>query len=469
MAALLKSCADGEFWNGVAVSAGLLILSLSLALLFPFWRGLVSCTRAENRPASFTYRILPFFLPLFFLLSLAAVAFANLPFQTGLSRGLLFWGTLPYFLWATPVLMLGGPAELALAVPLAASALTALSGAAYMTAKTAPPAPRARGWAIHLGLTLLLGALAGGAYEWSHLNLFTSSSSVPTVQDETDLTPYRPFAKTNLLVKIASPALTIDADHPRLHGALGVYPVYAAAAEAIYKNAGREKIEGGTSPKAFASLLANESDMVFMLTPSREQLDEAERLGRKLTVTPIGHEAFVFFVSRTNPVDDLTADQIRGIYAKRTTRWSEVGGTRKRILPFQRPEGSGSQTMMRRFMGDVPLAKPMREEYQEMMGGIVNRVADYRNYGHAIGFSFRYYVESLFKHDGVKLLKIGGVAPTLENIQSGAYPLIGQVVIVTAGSANPNVPKLTDWFLSPQGQELVERVGYVPLASRKAE
>jgi len=90
-------------------------------------------------------------------------------------------------------------------------------------------------------------------------------------------------------------------------------------------------------------------------------------------------------------------------------------------------------------------------------------VADYRNYGNAIGFSFRYYVEGLFKHDGVKLLKINGIAPTIENIQNGTYPEIGELVIIyRKDNTNPNVPKLTEWFLSPQGQQLVRDVGYVP-------
>jgi len=204
--------------------------------------------------------------------------------------------------------------------------------------------------------------------------------------------------------------------------------------------------------------------MVFMLQPSEKQWNEAESKGVKLLVTKIGYEAFVFFVSRTNPVDSLTADQIRNIYSKRITRWSEAGGKNEKILPFQRPEGSGSQTMMIRFMDGVPLAKPQKEEFQISMGGIINRVADYRNYGNSIGFSFRYYVEGMFRHDGVKLLQINGIEPTVENIQNGSYPLIGQIVVVTtAGNTNPNVPKLINWFLSPQGQDLIERVGYISL------
>jgi phosphate transport system substrate-binding protein len=169
-------------------------------------------------------------------------------------------------------------------------------------------------------------------------------------------------------------------------------------------------------------------------------------------------------VSTVNPVDNLSLDQIRNIYSKKITRWNEVGGKNERILPFQRPEGSGSQTAMLRVMGDVPIAPPLPGEFRQGMGGIIESVADYRNYGNSLGFSFRYYVESLYKHEGVKLLKIDGIAPTVENVQNKTYPEIGELVIISRkDNTNPHVPKLIDWFLSPQGQELIKEVGYVPL------
>ncbi|MCL2744660.1 MAG: hypothetical protein FWE67_12490, partial [Planctomycetaceae bacterium] len=64
--------------------------------------------------------------------------------------------------------------------------------------------------------------------------------------------------------------------------------------------------------------------------------------------------------------------------------------------------------------------------------------------------------------------KINGIAPTIENIQNGSYPLIGELVIISrADNTNLNVPKLTEWFLSPQGQKLVQDVGYVPLETNR--
>ena len=58
--------------------------------------------------------------------------------------------------------------------------------------------------------------------------------------------------------------------------------------------------------------------------------------------TPIGKEAFVFFVNAKNPIEDITVEQIRKIYAGEITRWEELGvkGMGK-IRAFQRSEGSG--------------------------------------------------------------------------------------------------------------------------------
>jgi ABC-type phosphate transport system substrate-binding protein len=62
------------------------------------------------------------------------------------------------------------------------------------------------------------------------------------------------------------------------------------------------------------------------------------------------------------------------------------------------------------------------------------------------------------------LLKVDGIAPTVENIQNKSYPLIGELVIISRKDCtNQNVQKLTEWFLSPQRQELIKNVGCVPL------
>lgn len=60
-------------------------------------------------------------------------------------------------------------------------------------------------------------------------------------------------------------------------------------------------------------------------------------------------------------------------------------------------------------------------------------------------------------------MAINGVAPTEENIRNGTYPYIVDAYMVTRENPTPETQKFVDWFISQQGQQLVEDVGYVPL------
>jgi phosphate transport system substrate-binding protein len=466
---------------GIIVAAGYVVI---LYCCFKMLKGLTANLRAGQIPKSFTLRILPFWLPLFWeLVVTAACLYAAASLSAYNYYRSIFWGS-PQYLDVYIAAVFSGDLNFFIIVSCIINVLLALGGTVYV-ALLAPPAPKTRGLILYTIITLLLGGLVGLSYNHFRAEFLSPYDRYGVVQDEernrhdhfgrdTDLSEYIPFKGNNKLVKIKSPTLLIESEYPKLHGAFALYPIYAAAVEATYRytatidfdsrHSSGGQVRSGTSPEAFDSLLANRSEMVFMLRPSEKQLQEAKNKGCELVITPIGYEAFVFFVSRVNPVDDLSLDQIRNIYSKKVTRWEQVGGKRERILPFQHPEGSGSQTAMLRMMGDVPMAPPQKEEFRPGMGAIVADVADYRNYGNAIGFSFRYYVEGLFKHDGVKLLSIGGVAPSMANIQDRSYPLIGELVIISrSDNTNVNVQKLTDWFLSPQGQELIKNVGYVPL------
>ena len=89
-------------------------------------------------------------------------------------------------------------------------------------------------------------------------------------------------------------------------------------------------------------------------------------------------------------------------------------------------------------------------------------------YNAALGFSFRYYSTEMLRNNQIKLLSIDGVAPTVENIRSGAYPLVATVYMVTARPRSKNTQKIVDFMLSPEGQKLVEDTGYVSLGTPAA-
>ncbi len=290
--------------------------------------------------------------------------------------------------------------------------------------------------------------------------------SLPTVGSEVSIYEYLPFQANNKLVTLGEPAtLTLEEPLPILDGATAMFPLYAAVMQTIYPERldyfEQQVIQMNTTPEAYKNVLENTVDVIFVGPPSKQQQNMAETYGKKLELTPIGKEAFVFFVHKNNPVDSLTIDQIQKIYSGDITNWSQVGGENEAIRAFQRPQDSGSQTALQNLMGDIPIMEAPRENVTSGMGGMINEVAQYRNYGNAIGYSFRYYTTDMIGNHDIKLLAIEGVEPTKENIRNGRYPIADDFYAITAGTTNPQVELLLQWMTSQQGQKLVEKVGYV--------
>lgn len=292
--------------------------------------------------------------------------------------------------------------------------------------------------------------------------------SIPTVSTEVDVFQYVPFEESSKLVSLEEEStLKLSEPLPIIDGATAFYPLYAAFAQATYPEKEYMPYESevmvNTTPYAYENLMYGKVDMIFVFEPSKEQMEKAKKLGVELTFTPIGKESFVLFVNQKNEIDGLTLDQIKDIYSGKITNWKDVGGKNVPIRAYQRPEGSGSQTALQALMKDVPIMEAPRENIAAGMGEIINRVSEYRNFENSIGYTFRYYSQEMVGNNQIKLLSIDGVEPTKETIRSGEYPITMDFYIVTAGSDNPNVQKFIDWVLSPQGQGLVEKVGYVPM------
>ncbi|MBQ4354082.1 MAG: substrate-binding domain-containing protein, partial [Clostridia bacterium] len=190
------------------------------------------------------------------------------------------------------------------------------------------------------------------------------------------------------------------------------------------------------------------TDLFFCAAPSEAQKQYAQEKNVQLVYVPVGLEAFVFFVNENNPVDNLTVDQIRDIYAGVYTNWAQLGGVNRLINPVTRLAGSGSQSAMDAFMGDRTIA-------QKSPLAVI---------GASVGFSFRYYMDGMVGNKQVKMLSLNGVYPSAENIRNGSYPVIAQFYAVyRADNENENIPVLIDWILSEEGQTLIEKCGYVRL------
>ena len=297
---------------------------------------------------------------------------------------------------------------------------------------------------------------------------------------------YEPFRPDTLAKSLdAESTLRLHGNLPRLDGATALYPLYSAFARATYPEGdysvyasgnpdGQEVVCSRTS-EAFERLLGGSADVVFLMGVSDVQLERAKELGLELRLTPIGREAFVFFVNKRNPVSELSADDIRGIYSGEIYNWVQVGGKISTIQAYQRPGSSGSQIMLHEIMGDIPLAEaPEKAVFRDMLG-LYMAVASYKNHKSAFGFSFLYYINDMIAEDEIKFIAVDGIMPTTANIANGTYPFSHDFYAITVirepeteadEERMQNVDRFIDWILSQQGQGLVEKTGYVPLLSK---
>lgn len=280
-----------------------------------------------------------------------------------------------------------------------------------------------------------------------------------------DIQAYLPFEENSKIVKTDSKTLKLTENLPKIDGAAALFPVYSAFVKAVYPNTTKLHdgiFEYNNTPDGYRLLAEKETDIFIGVYPSDEQRAYAEENQTTFEYTPIGTEAFVFFVHKDNPITNLTTEQIKDIYSGKITNWKDVGGKNEKIAAFQRNEGSGSQSMLKRFMGDTPITDAPTEMVNDLMAGIIEQVADYKSKTNSIGFSFRYYVEGIIKNPDIKMISIDGAAPTSENIRNGSYPILTPIYAVTyKENQNGNVDKLLEWILSDEGQYIINETGYV--------
>ena len=274
-------------------------------------------------------------------------------------------------------------------------------------------------------------------------------------------------------------------DYPSMDGSTVCVPLAMELARQ-WLDLGEEDLNGfvnfSTTPNAYDRLTAGQAnpavtiasrsvmmddthpiDLVLGTGPNADERQAAIDAGVELAMVPVCYDAFVFLAGSQNPVDSLTAEQIRGIYSGAIRLWSEVGGADEIIAAYQRPHGSGSQTAMEELVMDgFQLAGAESNYIADGMGDLIAQVGNFNGANNAIGYSYLYYVDALYKSGSLKVLSVDGVPPTPENLRSGAYPYTVYYYAVYR-KGNENAARFVEWLTSDEGQACVAQAGYVAL------
>ena len=164
-------------------------------------------------------------------------------------------------------------------------------------------------------------------------------------------------------------------------------------------------------------------------------------------------------------VDNLTTDQLKGIFTGAITDWSEVGGTAGKIQVVERKAGSGTRATFENAVLKGEKAPdsfaPVAEE--DSSGTVVEKIQATEG---AISYlAFSYFDETKFK-----ALKVDGVEPTAENVCSGKFNIWAYEHMYTAADADDATKAFIDFMMSDDVQgSLVEEEGFIPASDMKVQ
>nr|WP_300143923.1 substrate-binding domain-containing protein [Propionicimonas sp.] len=266
----------------------------------------------------------------------------------------------------------------------------------------------------------------------------------------------------------AAPLLALT-DLPRIDGSTANIPLISLLIQrmtGVPESMADNTVKTTGTPTAWRNLVDGSADVLVVYEADRTVAAEVRESGIELEVHPIGRDALVFFANESNPVTSLSTAQYKAIYTGRLVNWAQVGGRRSTIVAYQRPEESGSQALLRKYVvGGARMAKAPSDRVTGEMAEIITGVASYANTGNALGYSVYYYLAKMYAVKGIKMLGVSGVMPSTETIADGTYPYANDFYAVVRADEPAGSParRVLDWLLSDDGRQAVLDAGYVPV------
>lgn len=230
-------------------------------------------------------------------------------------------------------------------------------------------------------------------------------------------------------------------------------------------------VTGGGSGTGIAALINGTVDIANASRKIKpEEEEEAIQQGYKAVEYIVARDAIAVIVSPTNPVDQLTLEQVSKIYRGDISNWSEVGGEVRPIVRLSRETNSGThvyflETVVRLGDGEDHTIFSPSTLLLPSSEGIIAEVEDNPN---AIGYDGLGYITP-----EVKVIAIAKddqspyIIPSIETVNNNSYPIARELYMYTKGEPAGIYKDYLDWIFSPEAQEIVKELGFVPYQSTK--
>jgi phosphate transport system substrate-binding protein len=173
---------------------------------------------------------------------------------------------------------------------------------------------------------------------------------------------------------------------------------------------------------------------------------------KDLTATVVARDGIAIVANPANKATNLTMEQIRGVFSGLIKNWREVGGDDAPITVVSRESGSGTRSSFEKIAKVLSLTKDA--VIQDSNGTIRETVANDAN---AIG-----YLSQGMVSEKIKALSVDGIAPTINSVISGKYPLVRPIYFLTKGEVSGAAKEFLDYVLSDIGQKTIQENGLIP-------
>lgn len=218
-------------------------------------------------------------------------------------------------------------------------------------------------------------------------------------------------------------------------------------------------VKGGGTAEGINALIKNKTDICTAsrnLKPYEAKL-LAEYYGSLGLVFLIAKDGLSIYLNKNNHVKNISLNQLKKIYTGRIKNWKEIGGKDLQIIPVTRNPNSGTYLYFKEHIldGEEYLASKVVES---TTNEIINFISENEN---AIGYGGMGYIGNVFHAN------IEGIEPNSENVRNDTYPITRYLHFFTTKTPGGAIKKFIDWVLSPAGQGIVRKSGYIPLWENK--
>jgi phosphate transport system substrate-binding protein len=249
----------------------------------------------------------------------------------------------------------------------------------------------------------------------------------------------------------------------KIKGSDTVLPLTQKEAEVFMKqHAGSSiMVTGGGSGVGIAAILNGTTDIAQ--SSRKMKMDEKMKMqdaGKAFKELIIAYDALAVIVNPANKVDQMTREQIEGIFTGKITNWKELGGEDLKIVVYSRETSSGTYEFFKEHVLNKKNFAPSAL-LMPATGAIVQSVSQTKG---AIG-----YVGLAYLGSDVKALKVSYdqgkifVTPNVENAMNKSYPISRPLYYYYLNTSEKSIQPFIDFILSVEGQKIVKEVGYVPI------